>query len=93
MDYVELGPVPCDEDCAQMGTDDFERENKAECLRYMKGLVKKFPDCKFKVKSFKHEFGSYSEVIAVYNGQDADSIEAAYNVENNLPATWSEIED
>ncbi len=93
MDYVELGPVPSEENCAQAGDEGFDRQNKLECMRYMKGLVWKFPNCKFKIKSFKHEFGSYSEVVALYNSEDPDSIEAAYEVQNNLPSTWSELEN
>lgn len=93
MDFIELGPVPCDEGCAQVGDDNFERDNKLECMRYLKGLARKYPKCKFKIKQFKHDFGPYSEVVVCYNSNDADSIDAAYAVQSNTPTTWAELEN
>jgi hypothetical protein len=92
MDFIELGPVPCDEPCAQVGDDNFEKDNKSECMRFLRGLVRKHPECKFKIKQFKHDFGPYSEVVVCYDSSDAASIDAAYAIQNNTPTTWAELE-
>lgn len=86
MDYIELGPTPAGENCAQLGTDDYQRRARLETSVYKRQLQRMFPDVKgyFKTKAFQHDFGTYYEVCFV--GDDA---EMTY-VECNTPEFWDE---
>ena len=69
-DYLTLGPVPCDEDCAQVGSRDFRNQSRREMKAYINQLKREFPewvghDVAFKIMSFAHDFGSYGEVVIV----------------------------
>lgn len=93
-EYVELGSVPCDEDCAQVGSDNYRERMREESARYIAQLRRRFPDMPesvtLGVKSFPHDFGTYHEVVAWFDTRDEVAISAAYAVENNLPSTWSD---
>ena len=89
-DYMELGPTPCDEPCAQVGAYDFESKVRKECRAYKHQLERLFPECDFIVKAFSHDFGTYYEVCVVYDTDDRQSAENALKVEINLPEKWDE---
>jgi hypothetical protein len=38
-DYVSIGPSPCDEDCVQLGAQNYEALAKEECLRFIKLIL------------------------------------------------------
>ena len=94
-DYVYLGSAPWDEDCVQVDPKvDYLPALKAECLRFLELLEKKFTSkpegCSFIVKSQGHEFGEYCEVCVRFNDEDEDEIDFAYFVENNIPGKWDD---
>ena len=90
--YVELGPVPANENCAQVGAIDYYDVARKECWRYVELLRKKFGEepegARLAVKSFPHDFGSYLEVICYFDEEKEESEKYAYNMENNLPEYW-----
>ena len=86
-DYVNIGPTPCGESCAQIGSPDFYEKARKECNIFKRQLQRMFPKVVFRVKSFPHDFGTYYEVIAVYDLREGDS-EFAYEAENNAPEYW-----
>lgn len=94
IDYVTLGPSPVDEDCVQVGCDDYQSQAKAECRRFKELLKKKFGEppfgAWFKIKGFPHDFGTYYEVIIEYTDTEEEAEEFAYHCENNLPQTWED---
>ena len=87
-DYIELGPTPCNEDCSQVGSDGFTKANIRECRIFKKQLERAFPTATFQVKSFHHEFGTYREVVVVFDDQDETSEALALEVEGNIPVDW-----
>jgi hypothetical protein len=94
---VELGPVPADEECAQLGVDgDYHERARAECRRYAALLARIFPKrpeaCRFTVKGNTHDFGTYFEVAVTYDPTDAASERFAFEVEGRTPRTWAEAE-
>lgn len=94
-EYIELGSAPCEEDCAQFGSENYFEKSNEESKRYISLLEKKFGkfrplNCSFRKKSFPHDFGDYYEVVVTYDPNDEDSINFAYHVENNLPITWDD---
>jgi len=94
-DYLELGTVPCDEDCVQVTNDvPYEKEMKEQCQRYIELLRKKFPtmpeSCAFVIKRNPHDFGCYYEVAIKFNDEIEESTDFAFFVESNLPLTWDD---
>ena len=92
-DYLTLGPVPCDEDCAQVGSRDFRNQSRREMKAYINQLKREFPewvghDVAFKIMSFAHDFGSYGEVVIEWNMDCEKAQSFAIHVENNLPMNW-----
>lgn len=69
-----------------------------ECIRYRDLLIKRFggideldkKGVRFSTKVFPHEFGSYREVVVIFDDEDEDAVEAALHIENNLPQTWND---
>lgn len=90
IDYLELGPVPAEEACQQVGTSDYNDSLAlAECQRYKSMLEAKFPHSLFGIKRFDHDFGPYREVV-VYISEEAP--EKAFEVEAHLPVYWTDVE-
>lgn len=84
-----------EEDCVQVSkTQPYINEMMLECHKYKEQLQHAFPnmpdECRFAVKPFPHDFGTYYEVVVYYEPNDEKSVEYAFNVEANLPAKWEE---
>jgi hypothetical protein len=92
--YLVLAPVPIEEDCVGVGEEDYMPRARAECTRFIALLRKKFgpePEgARLAVKSFPHDFGDYLEVICYFDENLPESVEYAYQCEDNLPATWDD---
>ena len=92
--YLVLAPSPTEEDCVQVGTDNYAARARAECQRFITLLRTTFgPEpqgARFAVKSFPHDFGDYLEVICYFDDTLPASVEYAYHCEDNLPATWDD---
>ena len=93
-DHLTLGPTPCGEDCAQVGSDNYFERAKFECVVYREQLIRKFgnppADARFIVKGFPHDFGTYYEVCILFNDDNQAEVDFAYNVESNLPENWDD---
>ena len=93
-EYITLGPTPCEEACAQAGSDNYATESTKETKRYIALLQKLFPnptqDNAFNRKAFPHDFGTYHEVVVWYDTNNAESVKFAFHVEANLPANWED---
>jgi len=92
--YLTLAPAPVEEDCAQVGTDDYTARARDECRRFMALLRTKFgpePEgARLAIKSFPHDFGDYLEVVCYFDETLPESVEYAYRCEDKLPATWDD---
>jgi hypothetical protein len=92
-DYIALGPVPCDEDCEQVGTKNYDSQKAFdECSRFKQLILKKFGNppegAKVRIKHFPHDFGTYMEVCVVFDEDNQEAIDYAFKVEENLPMNW-----
>ena len=70
MDYLVIGS----NGFAQVGSPEYLQKNQIEMRVLLEHLTNKFPIpneflqiCIYKVKWFQHDFGSYSEIVLVYN--------------------------
>jgi hypothetical protein len=94
-DFLNIGSVPVDEDCAQIGRPAYEVLSRLECQAFKEQLQRRFPNGVFFVKTFYHEFGAYKEVCAfidipVDDDCDTETIRtvAAFEAEGNTPDKW-----
>jgi hypothetical protein len=91
-DFMDLGSSPVDEECVQLGCENYYELARTECKRYIQ-LLRKIhgpePEgCRLKIKSCPHDFGDYLEVVCEYETENEQTVEWAFKIENNLPATW-----
>lgn len=88
-----LGPVPSDEECAQVGRDNYLTQAKSECRRYIDLLEKKFEllsGMRFKITRNLHDFGEYLDVVISFDDDNDEQRELACFIEDNLPYTWDD---
>lgn len=88
---IEVGPVPCEEECAQVCDADYDERSKLESAVYIRQLRRVFgePDparLTFVRRSFPHEFGRYHEVVACITGRWDEVFD-----ERKLPSRWDNI--
>ena len=93
-DYVELGTAPINEDCVNVGQENYEELVKDECNRFKELLVRMFGEppvgATYCTKSFPHDFGTYYEVCVKYDVWNKEAEDFAYLVQDNLPETWGD---
>ena len=96
MEYIELGSVPCDEPCAQVGDDDYRERARRECRAYINQLTrmiksagKEIPEgFRLVIKSNPHDFGTYHEIACKFQDDNEAACELAYWVDENAPSLW-----
>jgi hypothetical protein len=96
MSHLPLGAAPAEEPCAQIGTDGFYERAQAECRAYAAQLHRIYSEahdgmslpCDLVVKDFPHDYGTYYEVVAKFDGADMAAVEAAYWLESHCPGVW-----
>ena len=96
-DYIEIGPTPSDENCAQVGDIYYGIRSKIETTAYLNQLNRMFPEVlnsstlRFSIKTFQHDFGSYKEVVINYDSDDEEEYEIAISkIDKNIPSNWDE---
>ena len=93
-DFVTIGSSPCDEPCAQLGSENYLQRAKGECLRFIdliRSVCGQEPVGAFlAIKGFAHDFGTYYEVVCWFDDAIPESIDYAFHVEGNSPLTWND---
>lgn len=85
-DYLYVGPVPAEEDCAQVGSHDYARRAKQECRLFVDQIRRYYPEPEngyLSIKSNSHDYGTYYEVVAVFDMDCEVASEWAYDVESD----------
>ena len=96
MEYIELGPVPAGEPCAQVGTDNYLARSMRECEVFRRMLERVFPipeglPVKYVIRSHPHDFGAYREVSVRYRAGDQAASDFAILVESSIPECWDPV--
>ena len=96
IDFIELGPVPSDEESKQSGYDSYS-DIHAQTKSYAQMLNKRFPIPEnvrawFAVKRDGGGDAVYCECVIKFDENDVASRDFAYFVEENLPARWNDAE-
>ena len=90
-DFINIGPAPAEEDCAQLGTPDYPECSRQECNRFIALIRRAFgkePEgARLYVKCLEHDFGSYREVVCSFDDTLPDSVAYAFRCEAEAPAT------
>lgn len=100
MDFVELGPSPAEERCAQVGREGFDQANRDEVRRFIAGVKRYFGErypggtlpVSVTVRSFPHDFGAYRECVVVYDEGNQHEVDVAYTIDDKCPTTWHALE-
>jgi len=94
---ITIGSAPPEEQCAQLGEDNYPVRARAECRRFISQLRRVAAAANIDlgaltlhVKGFSHDFGTYYEVVAQFDEGDEVSSTAAYWLEANTPETWDD---
>jgi hypothetical protein len=96
MPYIEIGPVPGEENCAQVGSSDYTEASLRECEVFRRMLARLFPvpaglPVAYVGRTHPHDFGNYREVSIRYDESDSQAVEFAYEVEQSAPGEWDAI--
>lgn len=91
-DYISLGATPCEEECAQVGSENYGRDSRCEIAVYDAQLRRLFPDipegCSIGSKSFPHDYGSYRECVVFFDPDIEEHVRFAIRCENESPQYW-----
>lgn len=92
-DYVIIGSTPNNEECTRAGSDTIFQI--LECETYIEQLIKIYgppPDYTkfFILKNTGHDFGIYYEAAIMYNEENEESTDYAFNLEAGCD-NWDEI--
>jgi len=92
-EYLTIGPTPCDEVCHPANGD--KKMQRIEMNAFKEQLTRvmntEFGEnlcVYFSIKSFPHDFGSYSEVCVIYDDEDRTQVQQAFWIESNSPESW-----
>jgi hypothetical protein len=102
-EYIYLGSSPADEECAQLGNENYYEQAQKECNTYIRqlkrllvanGYIDLPTSFSLVKKSEAHDFGNYYEVAARVKLDQEDTeyaFEIAMFLDANVPAEWDEI--
>ena len=87
IDYLNIGPVPWAEDCAQVGSTDYDPRSRRECVAFLNQIRRvagtEPPGAALVIKSFPHDFGSYREVCCRYSDENETATDYAFTCEGH----------
>ncbi|MBS3912806.1 MAG: hypothetical protein KGZ70_13565 [Hydrogenophaga sp.] len=89
LDYLSIGPAPSEEQCAQVGDDEYSTRSRRETAAYRRQILRHYPvpaECEdvlagLRICSNPHEFGVYREVEIAYDASSAAACRWAHAVE------------
>ncbi len=93
-DVVYLGTAPANEECAQVGSPDYQDRALRECRAYAEAIRKVLgpePEgARLRVKRESHDYGSYWELIVEYDGGNEAAARYAARCDAEAPTTWED---
>lgn len=91
-DVISLGPGPVLEDCAQVGSPDYQDRALRECRAYIEAIRKVLgpePEgARLRVNRNAHDFGTYYDCVVEYDGENEAAARYAQRCDAEAPTTW-----
>ena len=96
---MSLGSNPWGESCAQVGTDGYTAQALRECRAWQRQLRRHYQgahqqdvpkECHLVLRDCPHDFGTYHEIVALYDVENEVGTRAAFWLEANMPEEWDE---
>jgi len=91
-DYIDIGPVPAEEDCEQLGPNYNAGKARRECQAYIEAIRRvcgpEPANAQLRIKGNDHDFGRYYEVVCYYESEDRASLDYALKCESDAPSRW-----
>lgn len=91
-DSIPIGSSPVEEDCAQVGSDDYSSRARKECRRFIELIRRTLgpePEgARLFVKANQHDYGVYYEVECEFDDEIPESVKYAFMVEEKAPKKW-----
>ncbi len=93
MEYLNIGSSPVDESCAQVGTDNYRKQARLELNVLARQMRRIHPEPEdgsayYSIKGFAHDFGTYHELVAMFDPDNEAACRWAYQAEELLPENW-----
>lgn len=93
-DYLDIESVPVEEPCAQLGENIYYERSMAECRAYINQLKRKFGtppgNAYIKIASNPYDQGTYYSLQLIFDDDNEEESEWAYEIEGSLPEIWDE---
>lgn len=105
MDYYTFGSTPCDENCAQVGRDNYHEQSRIECRAYinqLKRVIKELTSYEYGSDDFTNKYESFTLRVKSFPHDfgnyhevcamfdDEESCQLANDIDNSLPENWDE---
>jgi hypothetical protein len=95
IDSISIGSTPCDEDCAQLGSENYTERARKECAAFIHQIRRVMGEepvgARLRIKGNPHDFGTYYDVECVYEMDDEAAQEYALKCEGSSELTrWDE---
>jgi len=93
-DWIDIGPTPPAEPCAQLGSPDYYDRARKECRVYIallrRSLGEEPPGARLRIRSNPHDFGDYLSVECLFDDAIQTSVHYAFRCEAEGPENWDE---
>lgn len=94
LDYIHLSrTTPCDEPCAQVGSENYMQRARIEARVYMDQLKRSFGNNPngsfFKVVRCPHDFGTYLDIRLYYDDEQQGHVQYMMDIETGC-SKWDE---
>jgi hypothetical protein len=100
-DYLMIDTTPTEEQCAQVGEQDYHSKARAEAKRMLAQIDKHYPLPEGATMGYTtiatehHDFGAYLQIKIVFDDECEHSINWAFSIEGDelgVLSNWDELE-
>jgi hypothetical protein len=91
-DYMDLGSAPAEEDCAQVGSDDYSQRVRRECRIWIDQL-KRTMNPTLRLATYTdsgHDAGTQYYVVCYYDNENEAEVEEMLRLESESPGKWDD---
>lgn len=94
MTSYEFETTPLDEQCAQLGNENYSRDSILECRVLQRQLIRQFGEppegsCFYR-KSSAHDFGAYHELVFKFDEDNEEHMTYFLRVDKGFPYEWDD---